>query len=294
MYYFKPKPSVVWKHRCTSAQPARVCGQREQGGFSLVELMVGLTIGLLVVLAAIGSLVFTQVTSAVVDDGSRLQQKADAVFRNIGYHIAQAGSFELVGVPAVASSSPELPRVVFSSSYTGFNTSPTGSVYHIHGLEGATDTLGVSYQKAPDPTAPTDTTKTRSHDCLGNKPSGAMANVDSKFYVNTTTKDLMCLGAGNTTAQSIADGIEDFQVWYGVRATNNPATAQYRYFDAGSVTDWTRIQSVRICLHTVGDNKGNPQSGLSFTGCQSDTITPTDGLLHRVYWRTFSLRNALL
>jgi type IV pilus assembly protein PilW len=249
------------------------------------------------VLAAIGSLVFTQATSAVVDDSSRLQQKADAVFRNIGYHIAQAGSFELIGVPAAASSSPELPRVVFSSLYTGFNTSPTGSVYNIYGLQGtsnATDSVGVSYEKAPDPAAPTDTTKTRSHDCLGNKPAGANANVDSKFYVNTTTKDLMCLGVGNTTAQSIADGIEDFQVWYGVRTTNDPSTAQYRYYDAGTVPDWTRIQSVRICLHTVGDNRGNPQSGLSFVGCHSDTITPTDGLLHRVFWRTFSLRNALL
>lgn len=247
--------------------------RRAQGGFSLVELMVGLTIGLLVVLAAIGSLVFTQATSAVVDDGSFLQQKADAVLRNMGYHISQAGAH---GMMAAA----EPGKVVFSSAYTGYNTSPAGVIYNIHGVEGAgnaPDTLRVSYEDSGT-----------SRDCLGNRP--ATANVDNAFYISGT--NLMCLGASAAAAQSIADGVEDFQVMYGVQ-TGAAGAEQYRFYTASSVLDWTNIQAVQVCLQMVGGNKGNPQPGLILKGCQGQTLT-NDGLLRRVYQRTFSLRNALL
>jgi type IV pilus assembly protein PilW len=68
---------------------------RRQAGFSLVELMVGITVGLLVVVAAVGSLAFTQASSTVVVDNAGLQQKADAIFRNIAYHVEQAGAFDV-------------------------------------------------------------------------------------------------------------------------------------------------------------------------------------------------------
>lgn len=245
--------------------------RRVQRGFSLVELMVGLTIGLLVVLAAIGSLVFTQLSSSVLNDSSRLQQKADAALRNIGYHICQAGAFEIVAAPALASSAPELAKVVFSSAYTGFNATS----FSVHGVEGASnaaDTLRVSYEA-----------NASSHDCLGNTPSGP--NVDNAFYVTGT--DLVCKGATSSSAQSLADGVEDFQVVYGVQTG-----VTYRFYNASAVPTWASIQAVQICLQMVGDNKGNPQPGLVLKGCHDQTLT-NDGLLRRVYKRTFSVRNAL-
>lgn len=264
-----------------------------QRGFSMVELMVGLTIGLLIVLAAIGSLVFTQATSAVVDDGARLQQKADAIFRNIGYHVAQAGAVDLVP----ASFATEPAKAVFSGNYLGFNTSPVDSIYNLHGTEGASnapDTLGVSYEKAFDPSNPSNNTKTVSRDCLGNQPTGAQANVDNKFYVNTATNDLMCLGtAADTPAQSIADGVEDFQVMYGVQ-TGLPGAENYRYFDASAVVDWTNIQSVQVCIQVIGDSNGNLKiSTLTLKGCRGQTLT-NDNHLRRIFKRTFSARNSLL
>ncbi|OIQ91108.1 hypothetical protein GALL_270120 [mine drainage metagenome] len=237
-----------------------------QRGFSLIELMVGLTIGLLVVLAAIGSLVFTQATSTVVDDGARLQQKADMVFRNLGYHVSQAGAIELLAVSA------DPAMVAFSTTYNGFNNTS----FSIHGLASPI-TLQVSYQA-----------NANSHDCLGNSPSGA--NVDNAFYVTGT--DLMCLGASNAPAQSIADGVEDFQVLYGVQ-TLVAGVQKYQFYDASTVLDWSNIQAVQVCLQLVGDSKGLPQpASLVMKGCQNQTLT-NDGYLHRVYKRTFSIRNAL-
>lgn len=266
----------------------------QQRGLTLIELMVGITIGLLVVLAAVGSLAFTQITSTVVSDSSRLQQKADNIFRNIGFHLVQAGAIEL------SPSAADAAVVTFSSAYPGFKNTVTGAtvdasvkqIYSIHGVNGdgsanstAPDILRVSYQ---------DTGTSR--DCLGNRPTVTGVNVDSQFSVTGT--DLMCLGATNASAQSIADGVEDFQVTYGIQ-TGDIGNWQYRFYrademlGAGFTPNWANIQAVEICIQITGDNQGNPQPGLVTTGCRGQTVT-NDGKLRRVFRRTFALRNALL
>ena len=267
----RPRPGV--RH----VQPSMA----NQCGFTLIELMIGITIGLMVVIAAIGSLVFTQLTSTVVGDSSRLQQKADAIFRNVGFHILQAGATEL---SAAANG-----RVVFSTAFTGFNPTITGAtggrIFSVHGVDGASnapDTLRVSYED-----------NGRSRDCLGNRPTLA-TRVDNAFSV--TGGDLMCQGATSAASQSIADGIEDFQVTYGVQTVVTPGTVwptQYRFYPAGTVPDWTNVQAISICLQLTGDNQGNPQPGLVTTGCRGQTVA-NDGRLRKVYRQTFTLRNALL
>jgi type IV pilus assembly protein PilW len=110
--------------------------------------------------------------------------------------------------------------------------------------------------------------------------------------VDTARKELNCLGATAAGAQPIADGVEDFQVTYGVQTVAG-AALQYRFYTANQILDWTNIQAVTVCLQLVGDNRGNPQPGLVVTGCRGQTVT-NDGLLRKVYRRTYSLRNALL
>jgi type IV pilus assembly protein PilW len=279
-------------HKRLRARSRLAKARSVQCGMSLMELMVGITIGLMVVLAAIGSLVFTQATSSVVGDSSRLQQKADSIFRNMGFHIAQAGAI------LVAPSSTDPSRIVFSTDYTGFDTATTGAtagqIFSIHGVNGASngpDTLRVSYQDnmlSSDTAA--DKTKYGVRDCLGNRPT-TNAHVDNQFSVSGT--DLMCLGAKSTaTAQSIADGVEDFQVTYGVQTIVANAL-QYRFYRADEIVDWSNIQAVNVCLQLTGENLGNPQPGLAMTGCRGQVIA-SDGLLRRVFSRTFSVRNALL
>jgi type IV pilus assembly protein PilW len=270
-------------------RPRRFSGKHRQIGLSLVELMVGITIGLLVVLAAIGSLVATQVTSAVTGDSARLQQKADAVFRNLAFHLTQAGAIVLAP-PSVAQ-----PAVlVFNEGYTGFNPvttgAPVGQIFSIHGVNGAAnapDTLRISYQ---------DNGTVR--DCLGNRPIPANVNIRLDNSFSVVGADLMCLGASAAAAQSIADGVEDFQVTYGIQ-TFVAGAAQYRFYRADEMLafpltpNWTSIQAVSICLQLTGDTLGNPQPGLVMIGCRGQNIA-SDGALRRVYQRTFALRNSML
>lgn len=259
---------------------------KRQRGVSLVELMVGITIGLLVVVAALGSLVFTQATSSVVGDSARLQQNADNIFRILGFNLQKAGAIVLNANPADPS------RVVFSDLFTGFDRAVTGAtaaqIFSVHGIEGAgnaPDTLRLSYQDDG-----------LDRDCLGNRPDAAQVGirVDNTFTADLTTNELNCLGAQVTVgAQPIAGGIEDFQVTYGVQTLNAAGALQYRFYAADVVPDWSNIQAVNICIQLVGEIQGNPQPGLVVTGCRGQNVA-NDGLLRKVYQRNYSLRNALL
>lgn len=263
----------------------------KQRGASLMELMVGITIGLLVVLAAIGSLVYTRVSSTTLTDATRLQQKADAAFRLINFQTLQAGSLEL-------SPTVEPSTVVFSTAYTGFNPVSTllaTNVVSVHGVNGngttTQDMLRISYQ---------DDGIVR--DCLGQTTGAATQGirVDNQFtYVPATGGggDVTCTGAAaGATAQSILDGVEDFQVTYGIRTVTNAGVENFQYLTANAVTDWTNIQTVNVCIMIRGDTRANPRPGfVAIASCPNSTVADTnDGFLRRVYSRTFSLRNALL
>ena len=256
-----------------------------------MDLLVGIAVGVLVVIAAIGSLVYTRMAATVVNDNTRLQQRSDAIFRNLEMQVTQAGAMELRSHPAGPS------KLGFSAAFEGFNPvvtgAATGQVFAVHGINGAdntADTLRVSFED-----------NGRARDCLGNRPSGTpdqqtvsgatFARIDSQYSVQG--EQLMCKGAANTSAQSLDDGIEDFQVLYAVRTSQTPS-AQLQFFSADQISNaamatpnWTQVLGVRVCLQIVGDSKGNPQPGLSTQGCRGQSI-PADGRLRRVSQRTFA------
>ena len=66
-----------------------------QSGATLIELMVGITIGLLTVAVATGALMVSRTVSGTVTDASQLQQQASYAFRVLGQQLRQAGSMRL-------------------------------------------------------------------------------------------------------------------------------------------------------------------------------------------------------
>ncbi|WP_249938118.1 PilW family protein [Variovorax sp. 3P27G3] len=62
-----------------------------QGGFTLVEFLVALIISMLVVLAAIASMLGTRSTAMTGDDVNALNQSSALAFRLLGQQIRQAG-----------------------------------------------------------------------------------------------------------------------------------------------------------------------------------------------------------
>lgn len=246
-----------------------------QAGVSLLELLIGITIGLLVVVAAVGSLVYTRTSSVAVGDSSRLQQDASNVFRILGHHIRQTGARRIVN-PLAGNANVE-----FNSAYGGFGTNPnTSSPLVVRGADGATandpDTLQVSYDTDP---------VMQSMDCVG-APTLVANNISSTFSV--TGNELRCLGSGSATEFALLQGVEDFQVLYGFRVGDN---LQYRTATAITATvpsPWDQVETVQVCLRLVGEQINNP--GADMAGCNGENVA-NDGRLRRVFFRVFNIRN---
>lgn len=266
----------------SARRPAR------QRGLSLLELLIGLLIGLLVVVAAIGSVAYTRSASLLVGDSARLQQEAATAFRILGGVVRQAGARHLENTPGST-------RVVFNPRYEGYSVRPdTRHPLSIQGTDGASgkaDTLEV--RRDPGIWA------TEGIDCLGEvtnkgtEKSGEHENaapkeVTSAFSV--TADRLRCDGSGPAIGSfGVVSGVEDFQVWYGLREGNalryTTATALRR----GTPPPWDQVEALRICLRLVGETR-NP-AGAPSLGCHGETVE-SDGRVRRVFFRVFKLRNA--
>jgi type IV pilus assembly protein PilW len=229
----------------------------------LVDLLVGLGIGLLVALAAQDSLLQSQRAATAVNESNRLQQDASTALRILGHQLKQTGAPVLVDATA---GQVRIQREVSDNQ--------GGALGGTDGGAQGPDTLSVAY--------PLDATAD-ARDCLGQSPAGT--TVRSTFRVSG--QELQCLGsAARPTYQALVAGVEDFQVWYGVRQGD---TLQYR--PASAVPEWSTVVTVQVCLVLVGESRTYPAPSIGAQGCRDNKLQAQDGRLRRVFRQVFSLRH---
>lgn len=246
--------------------PVRRPGRRRVRGMSLVEILVGVAVGVLVVMAAATSLVFIRLSAGTAEDTWRLQQEASTAFRIIGWQLHEAGAQPLVAVA-------DTGRVEFADGYTGFGTAllPVS----LAGSDGgglAPDTLQTSLQNDAASDA---------RDCLGMAPPAGTMNIRNRFSVSGA--DLSCTGVNSTAG--FASGVEDLQVWYG-EPSPDPLRLQYRT----TPQNWSNVNAVMVCLRIAAERSG--QITTASAGCNGETV-PADGHVRRSFVRVFRLRNVL-
>lgn len=90
------RPIALQSEPCLAGRVRRV----RQAGFSLIELMIALTIGLIIALAI--SVIFSQVSQGFrsTDDGARATENGNFALRTIGEDFRMAGFFGLFNDPA--------------------------------------------------------------------------------------------------------------------------------------------------------------------------------------------------
>lgn len=247
-----------------------ICRVDRQQGRLLLELSVAMAIGLGVVLTALGTLAFIQTGATLHGDALQLQRRADLAMHTLGLQLRPAGSIQLVDNAD--------GRARFSTAFDGYASSGQ-IVGGSNGRAGQPDTLTSSRE---------DDGETR--DCLGNRPDATALGlrIDSRFSVRDG--QLRCLGAHAASgAQVIADGVEDFQVSYGLRRPGGSGLA-FQFVDADAVgTRWPEVGAVRVCLqlHSEAQHPNAP----SVRNCQN-VQQPADGRLRQTVTATISLRNA--
>lgn len=125
----------------------------------------------------------------------------------------------------------------------------------------------------------------------GRKTAGGNA-VTSLFYEERP----IASGGANSAATELVEGVENFQLRYGV--DDNDDRAVDRYLDADDVSDWGTVLTVRLELLMVALDEGvvgvsDSDAGQKLYDAQGDLIVNNDGRMRQVFTSVFALRNRL-
>ncbi len=240
-----------------------------QRGVGLIELLVGMTIGLLVIAAAIGTLVISRGTSSSISDISQLQQQGSFALRVIGVQLRQTGSVEpgLDGQTKLFAFGPAFPT--FGTTNAAVNGSD--------GASSGSDTLSVATMASQG------LPNTQRRDCLGHAIA-AGAKMQAQFLVDGN--ELKCSAGAGAASQALIENVADFQVMY--RVATGTGTRIMNATDVKTAGLWGSVTAIEVCLDLKGDEP-TPDLGSTYLDCNG-TSTARDGRLHLVFRNVFDLR----
>jgi type IV pilus assembly protein PilW len=212
-----------------------------QRGFTLVELMIAVAIGLFLV-GGLLTLVQAMKRTTVSQSGlSQLQENERTAMTLITDVVQSSGYFVNPVLNTAASSFPVVSPFTVAGQY----------VYGTGTFGGASNTITVRYM-----TSGAD----KVINCNGGTSAVAAGFVNT-FSVDTVNKNLQCqltVSGGTPTTVTLINGVTNMQILYGVQTntsvTNNSIDT---YLDATVVTDWTVVKSVKITLTFVNPMYGN-------------------------------------
>lgn len=235
---------------------------RKSKGFSLVELMVAMLLGLLITGAALQLFLANQQSFALQQTLSRVQENGQLFVRFLVADLRRAG-LERDGVAAL----PDEKGVRFAASDT-VPGSANGTDY---------DRLTLGYHGLSD--------------CEGSVASD-LTEVVNTYFVNSDA-ELVC--QGNLTGGDgvvLLDGIEAFEVLYGIDENKDGYANVSRYVEAGS-QGGSPVIAVRFSLLLKEESNSLPQSDgkRKFYVLTKTVDEPEDRSVRRVFMSTVKMRN---
>ena len=281
-------------------QQYRHIERRKQSGLSLIELLVGLSIGLLTIAVAMGALMTSRSVTATVTDSSQLQQQSAYAFRVFAQQLRQAGSMRL-NLAAQKNEDVAIDitdPVAFETKAEGFdpmldilngNDEPDADEFRLTvGYRNYTEQLHIA----------TAANKQASflRDCLGE--SGSPTRIQSHFVLRNN--ELLCAGVGN--AQPIVDNVANFQTRYLLQTTPH-GDPKMQYVNAAAVGDqWNNVFAIEVCLVLYGNDVIDMPAGSSYLDCPTadgsiaeiDMTTldaPRTRRVHKTFRTVFQLRS---
>lgn len=267
---------------------------RSQRGVTLIELMVGLVVGLLVVAAAMGTMMVSRGISGTVSDASNIQQQAAYAMRTIGLQLRQAGSLRLDLNPTGAVEDLASAVVKFEREYGDFDYAKN-IIRGIDAPTGADFKLTTGYRNYKEALHNKTADESQVRDCLGQQPSETL--IESNFVLKTATNELYCAGS-NKVAQPVVEKVANFQVRYLMQ--ESPAgDPKIKYATASAVGEnWGRVQAVEVCLVLYGNESIDLPAGSSYTDCDGTTKVDMTKLtgerarrMHLTFRNVFQLRS---
>ncbi|MFN3715834.1 MAG: PilW family protein [Thiobacillus sp.] len=250
----------------TSANIKTVRKARAQTGFSLVELMIAMVIGLLLI-AVVGN-VYLAGRQSFQDqnESARLQETGRFVLDVISRIVHEAGRADVA---------PDNTLLTFAG-IPGAGMALDG----VNGAGAAPDTLTIRFASASP----------GEFDCLGAGIGGtAAAPVVVTQTMTLAGTDLRCTSSIGATTQPLAANVEDFQVTFGID-TNNDMSVD-RYVDP-TAANAPAARAVRVCV-LVSTADGRAPAAQQYIDCNGNVVIAPDRRIRRAFTKVIGLRNRL-
>lgn len=238
-------------------------------GFTLLELLIALVLGLIVMSILIW-LYLSNTQAALFQTGVlRVQENGRFAIDMI------SRSARMIGYDDPTTATTLTSPVVSGTDGSG------STLLTVSNLKPFADTLVVRYEGGTD-----------IRDCRGTEV--AAENEVTNFYAVTTDNNLVCATA-NGNELTLAEGVEDVQILYGEDVSGDGIAN--RYVSAASVTSWNNIVTVQVALlvnsvatalPALFDSDGNPD-GVCI-GCTL-FATVNDQLIRGEFITTINIRN---
>lgn len=246
--------------------------RRQHQGFTLIEIMVSMLLGIFLLGGVMEIFLNTKQTYRVQDALGRLQENGRYAMEFIGRDIRMT---DHRGCPTTP---PSLDPTVDP------NNIPINGTEGAHAANRAKDTPdsitvrwslnGCLAASAPldSNNCPTDLNK----ECSQNRA----------YTINTATKIL------NQNAAPLIEGVENMQIQYGADPDGDGAPNYYADFGTAGL-DMSHVVAIRVSLllRTIEDNVAANPLPYTFNGARDDT--PGDRRIRRVFSSTFALRNRI-
>lgn len=299
------------------------CGKRfprqcPQAGFSLVELLVSMTLGLVITGALTVMYLSGSQAARNVEAHGRMDDDARMALAAITHELRQAGYNPVRDASGKKNDLGQKGWSLFACD-TGF-TATTAALRDIDALRcntaGTGFALAVVYEADLNTGRNTATTGLPM-DCVG---SGVKASpADARFYTlqarfHVEDNALKCRGSGGNdsdslgAAQALAENIESMTANFAVA---NPADADNQdirgYLTASGINKpvdsglaalaprdrWNKVAAVQICVVARSESPVLRDLGMaaSYQDCKGNDVRITDGRLRRAYRSTVLLRN---
>jgi Tfp pilus assembly protein PilW len=235
-------------------------------GIGLIELMVGLAIGLGVILVATVAYQAQRQSWLLMQGMHALHHNANASFDHMQTSVQSANAMALQGAPKGTVAQLTIPTNDWGLA-EGNTRSDAFALSHFGVLDG--------------------------YDCQGNHV-GKPTLIRDSYQVNNkqelTCKDTL---SAVSSYQAIAEGVEDFQLLYAERSQSqtSSAGAQWQWKNADQIVSTAQVMAIEICLRMVSTQLTNV-AATDIKGCQGESVL-NDGKLRRVFRRVLAIRSQL-
>lgn len=283
-----------------------------QQGFTLVELMVSVTISLVLVLFVSSLFISSKSSYRLNDDSARMQEDGRYAMGLIGRSLMQAG-FGDPGLQINTSFVNELGKDIqgLRGCTHGFVDPAVATNDLACATAGDTPAFHVSYWVDDA----YDSNTGAGEDCNGqNVSSTAKATstlipgiASNRFYLYTKPGDgapsLYCNGSGNVIPQPVLSNVEDMVVTYGVSTGESAVRSEYMKGVGNDVDNffgdstqakknWKKVVSVEVCL-LISSGSNVTSQAQKYYDCSGSgkLITAPDRKLRRAITSVFTLRN---